>query len=119
MGYLYYGNYALYYEIGRVELLRSLGLTYRELEDELQIMMPVTAMQVRFVRPALYDEMVDIRTEIRRVPGREIVFHYELFGAGGKLLNGASVRLCFVARGSQARVSAPSILTDLLLPHFA
>ncbi len=118
MGYLYYGNYALYYEIGRVELLRSLGLTYRSLELDHEILMPVTAMQTRYVRPALYDDLVEICTEVRRMPDLGIVFHYELFGSAGHLLNGASVRLCFVSRQSHERVPVPPVLITLLRPYF-
>lgn len=118
MGYLYYGNYALYYEIGRVELLRALGMTYRSLESEHAVVMPVAAMQIRFVRPALYDDLVAIRTEIRKLPERDIVFHYELFGEAGRLLNGASVRLCFMNAANGKRIGAPTILTQLLTPHF-
>lgn len=54
MGYLYYGNYALYYEVGRAEAIRELGFTYRQLE-EMGIMMPVAELNVQYFRPALYD----------------------------------------------------------------
>ena len=72
MGYLYYGNYAQYYEIGRVEMLRSLGLTYKAMEEELGVMMPVLSLQMRYVRPAYYDELLTIRTALRRIPDQFI-----------------------------------------------
>ena len=118
MGYLYYGHYALYYEIGRVELLRSLGQTYAELEDRHGIMMPVLSMQSRYVRPARYDDLVAIRTEIRRAPSEDITFHYDLRGPDGKLVNGGSTRLCFVERAGGRRVACPPSLTAVLGPHF-
>ena len=118
MGYLYYGHYALYYEIGRVELLRSLGYTYAALEAEEGVMMPVLSLQCRFVRPARYDTLVTIRTELRRAPDRDITFHYELTDARGKLLNGGSTRLCFVRVSDGARVACPPPLARVVLPYF-
>ena len=118
MGYLYYGHYALYYEIGRVELLRSLGYTYAALEADHGVQMPVLSLQVRYVRPARYDQLVTIRTELRRMPDRDITFHYELFDPAGKLLNGGSTRLCFVRGEDGARVACPPPLSTVLAPHF-
>lgn len=118
MGYLYYGNYATYYEVGRAEMIRSLGLTYQQMEDEYGILMPVMSLQMRFVRPARYDELITIRTELRRMPQKDIVFHHELFNPKGKLVNGGSVKLCFVDQKTNKTVAAPSFLTDKLQPHF-
>lgn len=118
MGYLYYGNYAQYYEIGRVEMIRSLGLTYREIEEEHGILMPVMALNTRFVRPARYDELVTIRTSLRELPLKTITFHMELFNEQGKLLNGGSVKLCFVDKGSNKTIPTPGFLVDKLRPYF-
>ncbi len=118
MGYLYYGNYAQYYEIGRVELIRSLGLTYKALEDSHGIMMPVVSMNARYVRPALYDELITIRTTLRKLPGQFIVFHMELFNEKGKLVNGGTVKLCFIDAASQRTVPAPDFLVEKLKPYF-
>ncbi|MCB0620456.1 MAG: acyl-CoA thioesterase [Saprospiraceae bacterium] len=119
MGYLYYGNYAFYYEIGRVELLRSLGFTYKAMEAEWGIMMPVTSLQMRFVRPARYDELITIRTTLREMPEKYITFHMELYNEAGKLVNGGAVRLCFVEVASNRTVAAPAFLRDALQPFFA
>ncbi len=119
MGYLYHGQYAAFYELGRVELLRAFGLSYRDLEEVHGIGMPVVNMQMRFLRPARYDVQVAVHTQIRRMPGRDIVFHYELRDETGKLLNGARVSLCFVQRASGQRLDCPAILHQLLAPHFA
>ena len=118
MGYLYYGNYALYYEIGRVEMLRSLGLTYKEMEEEQGIMMPVPSLQMRFVRPAKYDEMLTIRTTLRQLPDKFITFHMEIFNEARKLVNGGSVRLCFVDKKTGGTVPAPELLNERLKAHF-
>ncbi len=116
MGYLYYGNYALYYEVGRAEMIRSLGLSYREMESQFGIMMPVMSLQMRFVRPALYDELVTIRTTLRELPSSTITFHHELFNEKKKLLNGGSVKLCFVEMATNKTVPPPQYMIDKLTP---
>ncbi len=118
MGYLYYGNYALYYEIGRVETMRSLGLRYKDLEEKIGVMMPVVSMQTRYVRPAHYDELLTIRTTIRQLPEQFITFYVEIFNEKNKLVNGGSVRLCFVDMKTNKTVISPSFLTEPLLPFF-
>ena len=118
MGYLYYGTYALYYEIGRAEMIRSLGLSYKHMETELGIMMPVMSLQMRFVRPALYDELVTIRATLRELPTSTITFHMELFNEKKKLLNGGSVKLCFVEMATNKTVAPPPYLIEKLSPFF-
>ena len=118
MGYLYYGNYALYYEIGRVEMLRSLGLTYKQMESEWGVMMPVVNMSSRYLRPAYYDDEILIRTQIRKLPDAEITFHFELYNPQGKLVNGGRVVLCFVDTTTQRRITCPEHLLKTLSPYF-
>jgi acyl-CoA thioester hydrolase len=118
MGYLYYGNYPQYYEIGRVEMLRSLGLTYKAMEEEQGILMPVVSMNIRYVRPAHYDELLTILTTLRQLPDRFITFHMELFNERGKLVNGATVKLCFVDAASGKTIPAPEMLVKQLKPYF-
>jgi len=118
MGYLYYGNYPAYYEIGRVEMLRSLGLTYKALEEDHRVMMPVMSLQMRYVRPARYDELLTIRTTLRKMPDRFITFHVDIFNERNKLVNGGSVKLCFVDMDSNKTVPVPSVLGSKLEPFF-
>ena len=118
MGYLYYGNYAQYYEVGRVELIRSLGFTYQSLEKDHGIMMPVMTLNQRFVRPGFYDELVTVRTTLRKLPDSFITFHMELFNEKGKLMNGGTAKLCFVDIASNKTIAAPSVLLDRLRPYF-
>ena len=118
MAYLYYGNYAQYYEIGRAEMIRSLGLTYREMEEERGILMPVMSLNMRFVRPARYDELLTIQTTLRKLPQRTITFHHEIFNENNKLVNGGSVKLCFVASETNKTVPAPDFLLEKLAPYF-
>ena len=118
MGYLYYGNYAQYYEIGRAEMIRSLGLSYRDMEVKYGIMMPVMSLQMRFVRPALYDELVTIRTTLRELPAETITFHVEIFNEKNKLVNGGSVKLCFVDMATNKTIAPPQYLMEKLMPFF-
>lgn len=118
MGYLYYGNYAQYYEIGRVEMLRSLGLTYKEMEETQGVLMPVMHLEMRYVRPARYDELLSIQTELRNMPDKTIVFYVEIRNEQGKLVNGGRVRLCFVEQKTGKTIPAPPFLTEKLAPFF-
>src|SRR3954462_4316428 len=95
MGYLYYGNYALYYEVGRAEAIRQLGFTYRQLE-EMGIAMPVAELNVRYFRPALYDDLIAVKTLLKELPeGSKITFHSELYDQDGQLLNKGATTLVF------------------------
>lgn len=118
MGYLYYGNYALLYEIGRSEAIRSLGLSYREMEAEHKIMMPVISVESRYLAPLKYDDLINIRTILHDVPGKLIHFFHEIYNGENQLCHKAEVKLFFVDMISQKRVSAPTMLVDQLRPYF-
>ena len=77
MGYLYHGNYAQYYEIGRTEMMRSLGLSYDNLEKK-GIILPVYSLNVKFLKPAKYDEILTIRTTVEEIPSVRIHFKYQI-----------------------------------------
>ncbi len=118
MGYLYYGNYAEYYEVGRVETIRSLGLTYKELEEVYGIWLPVMSLDMRFVRPAYYDDLLTVHTEIRKLPDEYITFHVEIFNEKRKMVNAGTVRLCFFDAKTRKVVPAPEYLLEKLRPFF-
>ena len=119
MGYLYYGNYAQYYEVGRAEAIRALGISYKMLEETHGILMPVMSLEMRFVRPALYDELLTVRTILREMPVENIVFHMEIFNERKKLVNGGRVKLCFVESKTNKTILTPPYLSDKLQPFFA
>lgn len=95
MGYMYYGNYAQYYEVGRVEMLRSLGMTYRSMEQS-GVMMPVLDMKCKFIKPALYDEELTVNVIVEKMPGIRMHFRYELFNEKNELINLGETTLVFV-----------------------
>ena len=117
MGYVYYGNYASYYEVARVESLRQLGLSYRELE-KMGVMMPVLENHSKFLGPAVYDELLKIITTIRTKPGVRIKFEYDIYNENDKLIHQGETLLAFVNRESGRPCRPPGIFDNLLKPFF-
>jgi len=118
MAYVYYGQYAFYYEVGRVEALRDLGLSYKKMEEEHGIFMPVMSMNVKYLRPAFYDELLTLETSIDKMPEMTIRFDTKIYNENQKWINSAQVFLCFVDIAKKQRVKAPTILLNNLLPYF-
>jgi acyl-CoA thioester hydrolase len=118
MGYCYYGNYAEYFEVGRVETLRSLGLSYRSLEES-GIMLPVLELHVKYIRPAYYDDLLTLRTSIAELPGARIRFTYELMNVQGQKINEAETTLVFINKNTNRPCPAPNALLDKLRPFFS
>jgi acyl-CoA thioester hydrolase len=117
MGYAYYGYYAMYYEVARVESLRQLGMTYRELEEQ-GVMMPVLENHSRFFSPAVYDDELRIVTHIRQRPGVRIKFEYEIFNGTGKLIHEGETLLAFVQKNTGKPCRPPEVFMNLLAPFF-
>ena len=118
MGYLYYGNYAQYYEVGRAEAIRTLGYTYRQME-ETGIMMPVVALNAQYFRPALYDDLITVKTILKEIPeGSKIDFHSELYNEQEQLLNKGVTTLVFYDMKEKKKVSLPEDLREKLAPFF-
>lgn len=95
MGYMYYGNYAEFYEVGRVEMLRSLGITYKSMEDK-GIIMPVTELKCKYIKPAFYDEEITVKVTIAKMPSLRINFLYELYNEKEELINLGETTLVFI-----------------------
>lgn len=117
MGYVYYGNYALYYEVGRVELLRELGTSYKNLEDQ-GIMLPVMDLSVKYLRPAFYDDELTICTQVRTMPRARITFNYQTKNVDGVVLNEGETTLVFVEKSTMRPVRIPEILENTFSPYF-
>ncbi len=112
-GIVYYGNYAKFYEIGRTEFIREYGMTYKELED-MGIIMPVVSMNVKYIKPVLYDELISIETSVEKITGARAVFHSDIFNSDGELVNSADVTLTFIDRKTRRLVRAPEELTRVI-----
>jgi len=117
MQYVYYGNYAMYYEVGRVESLRQLGLTYKELES-MGIIMPVLENHSEFLAPALYDELLRVRVTIQEKPSVRIRFHYEIFNEKDVLIHRGETLLAFVNQKTGRPCRPPQAFQKILEPYF-
>ena len=118
MGYLYYGHYAKLYEIGRAELLRTLGISYKDCEDAYKVMMPVLSLSCRYKLPALYDDLLTIHTTLHDLPRRMLHFHHQIYNASDELLNEGEVKLFYVDMTSNKAISCPDFLLEKFVPHF-
>jgi acyl-CoA thioester hydrolase len=117
MGFVYYGVYAQYYEVGRVEAMRSLGFSYREMEES-GVLMPVINLTVNYKKPALYDDEVRIVTTVKEMPGVRITFHYECFNQKNELLNTGSVTLVFIDKVKNKPMQPPQWFMDGFMKRF-
>jgi acyl-CoA thioester hydrolase len=117
MGYLYYGHYANYYESARVEALRALGIRYRDLED-CGLLMPVRRLECRYLRPALYDEEIEVKVIVPVLPRLTMEFRYELRNESGILINTGFTELVFFDAGRKKPVDAPELILEKLAPYF-
>ncbi|RUA28884.1 MAG: acyl-CoA thioesterase [Bacteroidetes bacterium] len=114
MGFVYYGNYASYYEVGRTEALRSLGSSYHKLE-ETGVIMPVVEMSVKYLKSAKYDDLLTIRTRVPEVPDRDMVFEYEIYNNAGELLNKGKTTLVFISKQNGKRMRCPEWMQKLII----
>jgi acyl-CoA thioester hydrolase len=114
MGIVYYGNYAQYFEVARVEFLRNLGFVYKELEDD-GVIMPVVRYETDYKFPAKYDEELSIVTSIKTLPTSKITFDYEVFNPEDTLVCTAKVILVFVNKKTFRAQRTPEKLVQLLI----
>jgi acyl-CoA thioester hydrolase len=117
MGYMYYGNYAQFYEVGRVEMLRSMGLTYSGMEQS-GIMMPVLEMHCKYLKPALYDEEITVKVILEKMPGIKIQFKYELFNEKNELINLGETLLVFINMKTNRPCLPNEEFLNKLKPYF-
>ncbi len=117
MGYVYNGRYAEYLEVGRVESLRSLHMSYKEMEER-GVMLPVLSLEIKYIRPINYDNLVEVRTIIRDLPQSRIHFEHELY-VDNELKSLAKVTLVFVDRLRNKPTKAPDDLLAALRPFFS
>jgi acyl-CoA thioester hydrolase len=117
MGYVYYGNYATYYEVARVESLRSLGFSYKKLEED-GVLMPVAENKSRYIRPAKYDDLLTVKVMVKGMPEKRIIFEYEIYNEHQKLINLGETILAFVNKKNGRVCYAPDSVTSILNPFF-
>lgn len=113
MKYVYYGNYATYFELGRVELFRSIGISYDEIEKQ-GIWLPVSDYKIKYLKPALYDQKLEIHTFMKKIPGVRIEFEYEIYNEEGIKITEASTTLFFLNSETNKVIKCPDFLMKLI-----
>jgi len=113
MGIVYYGKYADYLEVGRTEWLRSLGITYKGLEDG-GIILPVIDLRISYKKSAKYDDILTIETTLQKRPLVKIAFDYKIFNQNQELLAEASTVLAFLDKHTQKPVKCPDYILEQL-----
>lgn len=117
MGYVYYGNYATYFEVARVEALRALGMSYKELEAS-GVMLPVLEYTCKYLKPAKYDDILTIKVVIKSVPSARIFFEYEIFNQNGELITTADTTLVFIMASTKRPCAAPEAFLESIKKYF-
>jgi acyl-CoA thioester hydrolase len=117
MGYAYYGNYPFYYEVGRTEMLRTLGLSYKEMEDS-GIILPVINLQSNYLSPAYYDDLLTVKTYLKELPTVRIRFEYEVFNSLGEKLNYGETTLVFSNAVTRKPCRPPQYFMEMVKGYF-
>lgn len=113
MKYVYYGNYAEYLEVARVELFRTLGISYDEIEKR-GIWLPVSEYKIKYLKPAFYDQILEIHTFIKKIPGVKIEFDYEIYNDSNQKITEANVTLFFLDAAQNKITKCPDYLMELI-----
>ena len=117
MGYAHHGNYAQYFEMGRTELLRSIGISYKKMEED-GIILPVYSMNTRFFKAAKYDDLIYLKTFLKEIPSARIVFEYEIYNEKNELITTANTTLVFVDTSKNRPIKIPNNLLNMLKNSF-
>lgn len=119
MGYVYYGNYAAYYEVARTEVFRRLGIHYKEMEAT-GTMMPVLELKCKYIRPAKYDDLLTIKLFLKHKPnGSRIKFEYEVYNEEQTLLNVGETTMVFVDMKSGRPTAIPALIHQKLDGYYS
>lgn len=113
MGVVYHGNYAQYMEMGRVEWLREMGISYKTMEEN-GIMLPVISLHVDYKKPAVYDDLITVRTILKKIPSVKIEFDFEIYNEAREILAEATVVLAFIDMERKRPVRCPKYLLDTI-----
>lgn len=109
MGYVYHGNYPVFYDMARTEFLRSLGISYKELED-LGVLMPVIDLKIKYKAPVFYDELITIHVSVNEMPTTRMHFFYDVYNEKNQLVNQGETVLVFIDAKSRKPIRLPKIL---------
>lgn len=113
MGVVYHGNYAQYFEVGRVEWLRKFGVSYKQMEEE-GIMLPVVSLSVNYKKSARYDDLIKVKTQLVKTPSATIEFNYEITNEDDEILTTGNTVLVFININRNKPTRCPQYLLDKL-----
>ena len=111
MGYVYHGNYAKYYHISRTELLRRIGISEKELENN-NVILPVTEMSIKYIKPIFYDDIITIQTSLLSLPSSRMIFQHEVRNHNNEVINKADSTLAFVDINTRMPMRAPHLIVN-------
>lgn len=117
MGFLYHAHYIDYFDVGRTELMRHIGIPNTEVEAA-GTMLPVVHVEIDYKNPAHYDDLVTVRTMLKQLPGVKIRFDYEVYRENGELITTGAVVLAFMHTDTKKACRPPALLMDKLAPFF-
>lgn len=113
MGVVHHANYALYLELARIEWLRKFGISYKEMENR-GVGLPVVSLSIKYMKPALYDDLITVKTTLKKVPSALVEFDYEIHNDLGQILCTASVVLAFINLETKKPTRPPKYFLDAL-----
>lgn len=117
MGIVHHSNYVTYYEEARTELLRTMGTTYRALEES-GVMLPVLEVNMKYYTPARYDDLLTVRITLAELPAAKMIFEHEVFNEAGELINTGTVKLAYMNASTRRACRAPQWFLDIFTPYF-
>lgn len=113
MGFVYYGNYPEFFEVGRVELFRDMGISYKKLEDE-GILMPVLQLHISYLKPLYYDELFILETTFKKWEGLRVFFEYKIFNEKEELTTQGETELIFISKATGKPIKIPKEIMEIL-----
>lgn len=113
MGVVYYGNYPQYLEVARVEWLRNLGVSYKKMEEN-GVILPVVELNVKYKKPACYDDLIKVKTQLKKTPTKSIEFDYEITNENDEILTVAYTKLVFVDAKTMRPINCPDYVLEKL-----
>lgn len=113
MKYVYHGNYPAYFEMGRTEWLRKLGVSYKNMEEN-GVMLPVINLNINYHKSAKYDDLLTLKTTLKKLPSVRIEFDYELYNENNQLITTATSTLVFIDMNTLKPIKAPKYILDKL-----
>jgi len=116
MGFVHHSNYLKYYETGRWNLFRQLGMPYKRIEQE-GFLLPVVDVQIQYLKPAFYDEVLTIETSLIQFKGVKLAVGFKLFNEDHELINTATIILAFISKHSRKPCKPPTALVKLYKEH--